>query len=508
MTLAELAPSPNEALVLDVLQAIVSRGVTEFCVCPGGRCAPLVAALKREPALKKHYWFEERSAGFFALGRARATGRPVAVVTTSGTAAGELLPAVMEAHYTGTPLLVVTADRPRRFRQSGAPQTAEQVGLYGVYAQQEWDLAAGESISLMSWKGTGPAHVNVCFEEPLQIHYEGKLKPVEAVKFEEPLPDKTSLDQFFENVKNPLAIVSTLKPQDRQAVVDFLVKLKIPVYLEGPSGIRENTALQQQRVTSVDSSYDGILRIGGVPTLRFWRDLEEMEGKIAVCSISDVPFSGLSWASVICGPVGPFFSAYQTDRTFIYPQQASRDKLEALFASEPDAEPSVVNAISKTIPHDAHVYLGNSLPIREWDLAATWEDRGFQITASRGLNGIDGQISTFLGMCDPERDNWAILGDLTTLYDMAGPWILQQMPDLNVTIVIINNSGGKIFSRLFPDEEFQNPHGLTFEPLAKMWGLHYSRNAHNASGKQRLLEMIPDNAATDRFWERYKQECQ
>lgn len=157
----------NRTLAHHVLREMEKIGVTELCICPGGRNSPFVAILSDVEKYHCYYWFEERSAAFFAIGRSRRLEKPVAVITTSGTAAGELLPATMEAYYSGVPLLLVTADRPRRFRGSGAPQTAEQVGLFGQYVIFSQDLEGDTACRLSQWECTGPAHLNVCFEEPL-----------------------------------------------------------------------------------------------------------------------------------------------------------------------------------------------------------------------------------------------------------------------------------------------------------------------------------------------------
>jgi len=158
------------------------------------------------------------------------------------------------------------------------------------------------------------------------------------------------------------------------------------------------------------------------------------------------------------------------------------------------------------IPPKSQIYLGNSLPIREWDLAASREQRHYSIHASRGLNGIDGQISTFLGLCSNHHPNWGIIGDLTALYDLAGPWILSQLPDITAKLVIINNGGGKIFSRMYEDPDIQNQHQLHFEPLAKLWGIHYEQwkeiPKSTATSASQIIEIIPDNDATERFWKR------
>jgi 2-succinyl-5-enolpyruvyl-6-hydroxy-3-cyclohexene-1-carboxylate synthase len=153
----------NKFMAEQILLEASRVGVQEYCFCPGNRNSPFVPLIKS----KTYYWHEERSAAFFAIGRARLTERPVGIIVTSGTAAGELLPAAMEVYYSGVPLLLITADRPRRYRGSGAPQSAEQVGLFGQYATFSLDLAGEEPCTLSGWNLVSPAHINVCFEEPL-----------------------------------------------------------------------------------------------------------------------------------------------------------------------------------------------------------------------------------------------------------------------------------------------------------------------------------------------------
>jgi 2-succinyl-5-enolpyruvyl-6-hydroxy-3-cyclohexene-1-carboxylate synthase len=144
----------NLAAARALIASVRALGISDFCVCAGSRNAPLLVALADADV---YSFVDERSAAFFALGRAKRDGRPVAVVTTSGTAVAELLPAAIEAHYSGLPLVLITADRPARFRGTGAPQSIEQVGIFGVYAVT--DLAA--------WDRRRTLHLNIEFEEPL-----------------------------------------------------------------------------------------------------------------------------------------------------------------------------------------------------------------------------------------------------------------------------------------------------------------------------------------------------
>lgn len=144
----------NISVARDVIERVRAAGVTDFCVCGGSRNAPLVAVLGGSNVFS---FVDERSAAFFALGRAKRDGKPVAIVTTSGTAAAELLPATIEAYYSGVPLVLITADRPARFRGTGAPQSIEQVGLFGAYAATDFK----------NWNRRAPLHINIEFDEPL-----------------------------------------------------------------------------------------------------------------------------------------------------------------------------------------------------------------------------------------------------------------------------------------------------------------------------------------------------
>lgn len=504
------------------IQAAIDCGVTDFCIAPGARASEFLALIKITPNLRLHIFYDERSMAFFALGKSQRTKRPVALIVTSGTALAYLMGAAMEAYYTGVPLLLITADRPRRFRGCNGPQACEQEHFFGVYTPTFHDLAGDESLDLADWDQRAPAHINVCLEEPNNKDFQNT--PFEfplSIYQATPLPYASSmgdqLTDFFEKSRHPFVVVSALKPKDRDSVVQFLLKLQAPLYLEATSGLREDLRLKPLQVTrsAAPQGYalDGVVRIGGVPTFRFWRDLEESNAAWPVFSINDRPFSGLSWGHIQCCDVSEFFQNY-TPPTLTQDQNWKKidDEFQAkqlsLYHEEPHAEASLIHALSTHIPINAFIFLGNSLPIREWDQAATFTSRGLQILASRGLSGIDGQTSTFFGAADPQQENWCILGDLTTLHDLSAPWILRQMETMRLNIVVINNGGGRIFARILKDEENQNLHHLSFKPFAELWGMHYERwetvPPYSPSTKPRLIEIVPDYAATQRYWERQK----
>jgi 2-succinyl-5-enolpyruvyl-6-hydroxy-3-cyclohexene-1-carboxylate synthase len=523
----------NEEITYQVLQSCLDSGAREFVICAGSRNSSFVEALRIEDQVKTYYWPEERSAAFFALGRSKLTKNPVAIITTSGTAAAELFPAAMEAFYSGIPLILITADRPQIFRGSGAPQTAEQVNLYGHYVQFCQDITAINPCNLDKWHQKIPVHLNVCLEEPQkQPAFKGQKLLLKHEKAREPFVDfsdsEEKIEHFLQQVHHPIVIVSMLKPSAREGVVALLLRLQIPVMLEAISGLREDERLRDLKIERTDKileiaeqagyPIDGVLRIGGIPTHRIWRDLEYLEDKVKVCGLSERHFSGLSWTRCVAEvSLDSFLQSYIPHKQFepsksekwLSQEKEFLERLHELFEEEPEAEPSLIYELSKQIPQKANLFLGNSLPIREWDLAAIRQERNWVVNANRGVNGIDGQISSFLGMCDPEKANWGIFGDLTALYDMAGLWILPQLKEMSITIVIINNGGGKIFERMYPYREMLNEHQLSFKPLADMWNMDYCHitrvNEGISLGSGQLIEIVPNDAATKRFWIKYGQ---
>jgi 2-succinyl-5-enolpyruvyl-6-hydroxy-3-cyclohexene-1-carboxylate synthase len=362
----------------------------------------------------------------------------------------------------------------------------------------------------------------VCFEEPSKkdlcefnsTFSIGSFKPASL-----PVVSQNAVEAFFQ-CQYPFVVVGALNQIEREAIQTFLIQLKAPVYFEAQSGLREESSLKHLRIESIEDIWtrsrqqgypiDGVLRIGSVPTARFWRDLEETN-QIRVYSISENPFTGISEGELIYTSLLTYFQNYLVLNTKNYPFQSwkkadqhNQSQLLSLFAEEPSAEPSLIHFLSKKISAKAKIYIGNSLPIREWDQASDWVNKYFQLAASRGANGIDGQLSTFLGFASQEQENWAILGDLTTLYDLVAPWIMNQIQTVKVNVVVINNGGGQIFASKFAHPAFLNEHQLNFKPFADFWGWHYEcwheiPSAISNCSTNRLIELIPNNDANQRF---------
>ena len=501
-----------------LIEDVRAFGATELCVCAGSRNSPLLAVLGSSN-LRLFSFVDERSAAFFALGRIKLHGNPVAVVTTSGTAVAELLPAAVEAYYSGLPLILISADRPARFRGTGAPQSIEQVGIFGVYAET----------SLETWSRSKPVHINIEFDEPLlgadssreqplirplatfsphegrrATNYEsGNLvAPLPASSGERVAPVETSArvrGRATGDDRRYLVVIGGLAQEHRERVRTFVSNLDAPTYAEPLSGLREDPSLPL--ITAGErmlarASFDEVIRIGNVPTLRFWRDLEDRD--VRVTHYSALPFTGLTRGELRPIEELPDLEG-ERDETFFAKDREQAARFAKILDEEPESELAMFRTLSRELADATRVYLGNSLPIREWDLAAAREPRGFEYEANRGANGIDGQLSTFLGWCDPSHDNVCILGDLTTIYDLNAPWIVPQLGHRRFRIVVMNNGGGRIFSRVASlraldpatrERIIENAHDVRFEHWAAMWNID-------------VTELRADPEASRRAWKRY-----
>lgn len=505
-----------------MVKSCLKAGVREFVVCAGARNAALLEALARaETRGLVRVWrhFEERSAGFFALGRTLETALPCAVVTTSGTAAAELLPSVIEAFYQNRPLLAITADRPAAYRGSGAPQVIEQPGLFGIYA-----CTGG----FAAWDGRQPLHLNLELGESFECGEE-VLSDADCGEFSPPREriDVAALARWLraDAYLGTVVLVGGLEPDEREEVFHFCQALGAPVLADATSGLRE--ALQRLGLPDGDRLLQAhppgrILRLGDVPSGRFWRELENLT-HISVWSICRNGLPGLARPSnVIRGSLERVLAALgevaEIGDALDYLPRCSRRAamIDELLETYPDSEPALLRTLSHYVSLGGGLFLGNSMPIREWNLFAQMERPVPSVRANRGANGIDGQISTWLGWSADLTETWALLGDLTALYDLAAPFMLGQIECRGRVLAVVNNGGGKIFERLprlqamspRAVEWMTNPHAADLAGFATLWGMRHLRvrtpddfdGLGDASETALLLEIIPDPVQTQQFW--------
>ena len=289
-------------------------------------------------------------------------------------------------------------------------------------------------------------------------------------------------------MNNPLIILGSLAISDRPRVRELVANAT--VYAEPLSGLREELAgiaIHNER-TLHRATFDEVIRIGNVPTFRYWRDLETRD--VPVTHYSRLPFTGLTRGAMRSLDELPAITANRDEALYAFDRQQS-SRIARILDDEPESELAMLRQLSRQLPDNARIYLGNSLPVREWDLAATRDQRGFEYEANRGANGIDGQLSTFFGWCAPNAANVAIVGDLTALYDLNAPWIVPQL-EASFRIVIINNRGGRIFERVATADRrlVINDHDLRFDKWGGMFGID-------------ITELRPDNEASRRVWARY-----
>lgn len=297
------------------------------------------------------------------------------------------------------------------------------------------------------------------------------------------------MSRSFESID--LVLIGGLQASWRDRVRALCLQLGAPVYAEALSGLREDEALRDLLILNEKSiaGFTSVLRIGNVPTLRYWRDLDEKHTDVAVTHVSDLPFTGLPRGEMLHEL--PICTRRSTNFDFAA-DRALHDHVQRVLDAEPQSEQAIFREISRTLPLDSRIYLGNSLPIREWDAFATREHRGYEIGANRGANGIDGQLSTFFGWCKSGAHNVAIVGDLTAIYDLNAPWIVPQL-DAKPHVIIINNRGGRIFERVaslrrLDKKMILNEHAIRFGEWASMFGIEVDERQPDAAATQRVLE--------------------
>lgn len=531
----------NQETSQTVVNTIVSKGVSCFCICAGARNAPLVSELLSRTDVEVINFFDERSASFFALGRIHQSQKPVAVVTTSGTAVSECFSAMVEAYYQGLPLVLLTADRPRHFRQTGAPQAIEQKNIFGIYARQSFDLSVEDRLeniseTLQSWSAPkGSLHLNICLDDPLRP----MTKISSSATADDVLSPRHALQESDYNEKfvQPLVIVSGLEKSQRARYADFLSHISAPILLETTSGLfsmlDSYPALKKNILLGGEATAEkllknkicrSVIRLGSVPTTKIWRQLESVLMDIPVVSVSEQGFSGLSRENYLLNSIDSFAVKSlknHADLSVVKDVDATVFQMkQRLYEKYPLAEISWMRKLAQKA-QSQFFYVGNSLPIRELDFVASPEVSQFKdVLANRGANGIDGQISTFLGWAqDPQHDYWCVIGDLTAMYDLNALWSAPKSTARQLRLVVINNQGGQIFKPMFPHRAFINEHQIEFSNWAKMWNWSYAKvtneqdwenlnaNSSVSSGSaaaslassRLLIEVVPDEKQSTQF---------
>ncbi|MEV1246089.1 2-succinyl-5-enolpyruvyl-6-hydroxy-3-cyclohexene-1-carboxylic-acid synthase [Nonomuraea sp. NPDC050022] len=501
--------NPATALATVLVDELVRCGLTDVVLAPGSRSAPLALALHAESRVRLHVRIDERSASFLALGLARRAERPVALICSSGTAAANFHPAVVEASESGVPLLVLTADRPPELRGTGANQTIDQIKLYGsavrwfaevgVPEDRPGQVAYWRSLACRAYQraagpaAPGPVHLNLAFREPL-------------------IPDgDTSWCESLDGDANG--------PWVRARVAPPPIALHIPptrrgvlVVGDGAANVRRYVAAAGMAGWPVVSEPNGGGRYGdhAVSTYHYLLGTPEFADAHRPDVVVTLGRPGLSrpllsWlrragehivvATDLDRWPDPTRSATQVaqaveipvasgDDTWLHAwrqaDQAARSAIDEVLDASGTSEPRLARDLVDAMPNGALLFCGSSMPIRDLDQAMR-PRRGLRLLANRGASGIDGLVSSAMGAALAHNGpSYALMGDLSFLHDQNGLILGPREPRPDLCLVVVNNDGGGIFS-LLPqaavrdpfERVFGTPHGVDLGYVAASTGTPY-----------------------------------
>ncbi|MER2000214.1 MAG: 2-succinyl-5-enolpyruvyl-6-hydroxy-3-cyclohexene-1-carboxylic-acid synthase, partial [Lysinibacillus sp.] len=501
---------------------LLAQGVKHVVISPGSRSTPLAYAFAHAKDIQVYRQVDERAAGFFAVGLAKASGQPTVLLCTSGTAAANYYPAVVEAKYARVPLVVLTADRPHELREVGAPQAINQVNLYGDHVK--WavdfpipDTATGtmpfierhmaRAVAISKAAPVGPVHVNIPFREPLLIDFEEL--PVVNVRqhfASDITPSMESLAQMRETLKETtkgVVVVGELPHGvNRDLLWSFIRSLKWPVLVETLSNFRSDipedckpyviTAydafLKQQDIKQVLAP-ETVIRLGAQPISKFLMQFlaEHAQHYIVV---DESPLFRDSYAvttQFVHATIGTWLldlhaSAIDDNYTTDWQQVQQLTVNEIIRYKEYGIdEGAYVQHLLESV-EDVNIFASSSMPIRDMDTFFVPTEKSMQIFANRGANGIDGVVSSAFGFSAASNlPTYLVIGDLATLHDMSG-LLATRYQQIDCTIIVMNNDGGGIFSYLpqskveaHYEDLFGTPTALGFEQLADMFDCQYNR---------------------------------
>jgi 2-succinyl-5-enolpyruvyl-6-hydroxy-3-cyclohexene-1-carboxylate synthase len=551
-------------------------GLTTAVICPGSRSTALTVAFAKHPLIEAIPIVDERSASFFALGIAKKTNLPVVLVCTSGTAGANFYPAAIEAQETGIPLIILTADRPPELRHCHAGQTIDQIKLYGNYPNWQGELALPEpdldrlsylrQNIIQAWERSlfpirGVVHLNLPFREPL-----APMPQSEIVALQSQFPTEA----FFNTISNPypvafapsvasfplkqwqsftkgIIIAGLAQPVEPEAycraIAELAQTLQFPVLAEALSPVRNYLALNPYLI----STYDLILRnqqlaeklipeiviqIGELPTskqLRNWLQITQVPRWIITPNPDNFdPLHGktihlrTSLENLIIKIKNDSQRQNFSNNFSSYLQQWCAVESQArqiinhnLASLEVLYEGKAAWLLSQYLPSQTPIFIANSMSVRNVEFF--WQPNNLEIIPyfSRGTNGIEGTLSTALGIAHRHQSTILLTGDLAFLHDTNG-FLISNKFEGHLTIILINNNGGGIFENLpiaqfgsVFEEFFATPQSINFETLCATYGVEYKlidhwqqlQNLLNPLPKTgiRVLE-LPTNRKADTLW--------
>lgn len=534
--------SLNEAWGHALIDALALQGVKLFCHCPGKRNSPLALGVAKHPRVTTIVHFDERGAAFHALGYAKATKQPAAVIVTSGTALGNLMPAVMEASMSHIPLLLLTCDRGAELHGTMANQTCDQIKIFGDYVREYLHMplpntqipkgflarTIAQAVSSSLYPLPGPVQINIPLAEPLFSNtFEAyPSEEVQVIHPEKPVLADPSLwiNELSKVEKGAIVLGGNANAPSANSLSE---KLGWPIFADIISGFRENgngnsiPHYHHLLENLPDSEVETILHLGDAvvsKTLLEWMQKAKKVIHIASHGKRCDPLH-LVDVRLICSPEW-FCVAVASS----LPDKKSRwidewIELGKLAKNSYDfpalSEPHLFHWLQGKQSAERALFIGNSMPIRDADMFFFPTKNMGPIFANRGLSGIDGNIATIAGIAQVIPVT-AVIGDQTALHDLNSLALLKETKH-RVTLYIINNSGGGIFSfvetRTRPkelDRYFAAAHNRSFAHAADLFDLSYTlaKDEKDLDANSTIIEIQTNREANWELHQNLRKDCQ
>lgn len=522
-----------------IIEELSRLGINYYNISPGSRSAPLTIAAGRHPASNTNIFYDERGAAFQALGYARASGKPAVLICTSGTAAANYYPAVIEACQDNIPLIVLSADRPSELRNTGANQTIDQVELFGKYTKYFFDLPCpedmmngGEILSIIDFaysKATsaadaGPVHINCMFREPLaplKHSWDNRFlagldnwlrsqKPFSEIPAVQNSCDRSDTDSLLDLInQKSFGIILAGRNEneiDPSAIMELSAKINWPVFPDITSGLRLKydsiNIIQHFDLLLMSEKIRELLK--HVPILHFGsqfvskRLLQFLESHkhehIQINTSNTIIDPAKSVTKKITCSINELIQAILNSAAAKIPSNQLKvlqnynleiEQTIDPLSADPDKainEITLATLVAKNIAPDSALFLASSMPVRDMDMFAGAEAKNIKVASNRGASGIDGTIASAYGFsCGCQKPLTLLIGDLAFIHDFSSLAMLNESP-FPIIIVLINNHGGGIFSFLpisgYADvflKYFSTPHNITFRKAAELFGYKYSQ---------------------------------
>ena len=456
-------------IIADILR---NYNINDICICPGSRNTPLVLSFTNKKDFNCTSYIDERAAGFFTLGIAKASSKPSVILTTSGTAAGNLLPSIIEADLSKTPMIAITADRPKSLLNTGENQTIKQNNIFRDFVRSSAHIDLSEdssieniyrhidslirkSIGTIGKNTPGPVHLNISFDEPL---------------VDQETPCELNIEQVISNAhydnfmlplcKYPLIVCGPLNNNSQnELIISLSEKLNCPILADSLSQVRFNT--KHSHIFSYYDNYihkltikpDYIIRFGTKPLSKKLNKFLSSYKSNQIILFSHYKKYNDDVNAINIKDIDSVETLNQHNKNLINHltdlENQSKKIFNQYYTNEYFFEGNILYHLINGLKDNDNLFIGNSLPVRNLQKFCPNSDKKINIFSNRGASGIDGLIASALGVSyhNKTQRNILILGDISFFYDMNA-LLIANLYNLNLSIIIINNNGGKIFKNL------------------------------------------------------------